>query len=214
MNPCPLCLTEKTLPFFQDPHRDYFHCFTCSLTFVPPKYFLSAEEEKARYDTHENDPDDPAYRKFLNRVFDPLHPLLAPSSCGLDFGSGPGPTLSVMFEEHGHSMQLYDAFYAPDLTALRQTYDFITATEVLEHLHYPGQELNRLWSCLKPGGYWGIMTKLTPSQDHFAKWYYKKDPTHVSFFSSSTFEWLASHWQANVTMIGNDVVIMRKPCNL
>ncbi len=207
---CPLCLAEKVLLFFQDPNCDYFQCSICSLTFVSPGYFLSAEEEKARYDTHENSPDDPAYRKFLSRLFDPLHPLLTPGSCGLDFGSGPGPTLSLMFEEQGHPMTLYDLFYAPNPTALHQTYDFITATEVLEHLHHPGQDLNRLWDCLKTGGYLGIMTKLTPAKGHFAQWYYKKDPTHVSFFSRSTFEWLAFQWQANLTIIGNDVVIFRK----
>lgn len=214
MNPCPLCFAEKAVPFFQDPNRDYFHCPTCSLTFVPPEYFLSTEEEKARYDTHENNPDDPAYRKFLSRVFDPLHLLLAPGSCGLDFGSGPGPTLSVMFEEQGHSMTLFDTFYAPHPTALQQTYDFITATEVLEHLHHSGTDLNRLWGCLKPGGYLGIMTRLAPSGEHFADWFYKKDPTHVSFFSASTFEWLSSQWQASLRIIGDDVIILRKPCKL
>jgi len=207
---CPLCLAEQVFHFFQDPIREYFHCSTCSLTFVSPNYFLSAEEEKARYDTHENSPDDPGYRNFLSRLFDPLHPLLAQGSCGLDFGSGPGPTLSLMFEEHGYAMSLYDVFYAKHHEALHQTYDFITATEVLEHLHCPGQDLNRLWDCLNPGGYLGIMTKLAPTKEHFANWYYKKDPTHVSFFSRSTFEWLAVRWQATITIIGDDVVIFRK----
>jgi len=207
---CPLCLAEQVFHFFQDPIREYFHCSTCSLTFVSPNYFLSAEEEKARYDTHENSPDDPGYRNFLSRLFDPLHPLLAQGSCGLDFGSGPGPTLSLMFEEHGYAMSLYDVFYAKHHEALHQTYDFITATEVLEHLHCPGQDLNRLWDCLNPGGYLGIMTKLAPTKEHFANWYYKKDPTHVSFYSRSTFEWLAVRWQATITIIGDDVVIFRK----
>ncbi len=207
---CPLCLSEQVFLFFQDPIREYFHCSTCSLTFVSPNYFLSAKEEKSRYDTHENSPDDPGYRKFLSRLFGPLHPLLAQGSCGLDFGSGPGPTLSLMFEEHGHAMSLYDVFYAQHHEALHQTYDFITATEVLEHLHCPGQDLNRLWDCLNPGGYLGIMTKLAPTKEQFANWYYKKDPTHVSFFSRSTFEWLAVRWQATITIIGDDVVIFRK----
>jgi len=54
------------------------------------------------------------------------------------------------------------------------------------------------------------MTKLAPTKDRFANWYYKKDPTHVSFFSRSTFEWLAVQWQTNATIIGDDVVIFRK----
>jgi len=51
-----------------------------------------------------NSPDDPRYRAFLSRLFIPLNERIAPESCGLDFGSGPGPTLSVMFEEQGHTM--------------------------------------------------------------------------------------------------------------
>ena len=68
--------------------------------FVPRSYHLSAADEKAQYDLHENDPNDPGYRAFLDRLAGPLDKRLAPHSHGLDFGCGPGPTLSVMLEEH------------------------------------------------------------------------------------------------------------------
>lgn len=57
-----------------------------------------------------------------------------------------------MFEEAGHEMAIFDKFYAPDSKVFRKRYDFITATEVLEHLKKPKVELNRLWALLPPGG--------------------------------------------------------------
>ena len=157
---CPLCRAADVSRISQDRSRDYYFCRTCHLVFVPSLQFLSAEDEKARYDLHQNSPDDQRYRKFLSRLFIPMQERLAPGSSGLDFGSGPGPTLSVMFEENGHSMAIYDHFYAMEPSVLEKQYDFITATEVLEHLQNPRMELDRLWTLLKPGGILGVMTQL------------------------------------------------------
>ena len=179
--------------------------------FVPPLQFLSAEDERATYDLHQNSPEDEGYRRFLSRLFIPMHARLRPGSHGLDFGSGPGPTLSVMFEESGHSMTIYDHFYARNHSALEQSYDFITASEVVEHLHHPRTELDRLWSLLKPSGSLGVMTKLVQDRQSFAQWHYKNDRTHVCFFSRSTFEWLAIQWQAQLTFAEHDVMLFYKP---
>lgn len=211
---CPLCECNQTGPFYQDARREYLRCPTCQLVFVPPKYLLSAEEERVVYDRHENSPDDDGYRRFLSRLFEPLSARLTPGSSGLDFGSGPGPTLSVMFEEAGHTVALYDPFYAPDAMPLDENhlehYDFITASEVVEHLHSPGRELERLWACLKRGGVLGIMTKRVIDREAFSRWHYKNDSTHVAFFSTETFTWLAERWGAELTIAGNDVVLLEK----
>ena len=209
MTRCPLCEAANAEKFFEDKNRSYFRCRTCSLTFVLSECFLSSEEEKKRYDLHQNDPHDEQYRSFLNRLFQPLQKRLVPQSRGLDFGSGPGPTLSVMFEEAGHSMAIYDRFYAEDPTLLETTYDFITATEVLEHLREPQKELARLWGCLRPGGCLGIMTKLALGAKEFSKWHYKDDETHICFFSKETFTWLAAQWRAKVTFEDKDVIIFQ-----
>ena len=95
---------------------------------------------KARYDLHENSPADKGYRNFLCRMFIALEPHLKPGSSGLDFGCGPAPTLSLIFEDSGHSMETYDHFYDKKMTVFDKEYDFITTTEVVEHLHHP---LNR-----------------------------------------------------------------------
>jgi len=206
---CPLCQHSEATPFFQE-HRDYFKCSECSLVFVPPQQYLSKNEEKAFYDLHENRSDDPGYRHFLSRMFKPLSQQLKENSFGLDFGSGPGPTLSIMFEEAGHEMEIYDSFYAPDIQVLQQQYDFITATEVIEHLHHPRIELDRLWSCLRPNGLLGIMTKRVLNQEAFQNWHYKNDLTHICFYSLETFQWLANYWNATCSVPEKDVIIFRK----
>lgn len=207
---CPLCGTAEGRQFYRD-SRDYYRCSVCYLVFVPPNQFLSSQEERAQYDQHENLPDDPRYRRFLGRLCDPLVERVAPNSCGLDFGAGPGPTLSVMLEEAGHSMEIFDPFYAPESKLLQRQYDFITATEVVEHLHHPRKELDRLWTCLKPSGLLGIMTKRVIDQESFSSWHYKSEPTHVCFFSMETFRWLETHWYAKMTVLDNDVVLFTKP---
>ncbi|MBC2714777.1 MAG: class I SAM-dependent methyltransferase [Desulfobacteraceae bacterium] len=208
---CPLCKIPGSNVFFSDRHRDYFQCRTCCLIFVPPDQFLSADDEKAEYDLHENIPGDPAYRRFLNRLFTPIQERIQANSRGLDFGSGPGPTLSLMFEESGYLMEIYDKFYAKNSQALEKQYDFITATEVVEHLHNPEKTLARLWGCLKTSGWFGIMTKLAIGKKAFAQWHYKNDLTHVCFFSRRTFAWLAGRWQADLVLLDKDVILFNKP---
>lgn len=210
-NPCPLCGNRQNDFYYQDQRRRYDRCRACRLVFVPPAYYLSQAEEKTEYDRHQNQPDDPGYRQFLNRLFLPLQARLAPASQGLDFGSGPGPTLSVMLTEAGHEVTLYDPFYARQPAALTRRYDFITATEVVEHLHQPGLELDRLYRLLRPGGLLGIMTKRVIDRARFAAWHYINDPTHVCFFSRETFTWMAARWGAQLDFVARDVILIRKP---
>ena len=207
---CPLCKSmESSALFHIDKQREYYRCSLCDLTFVPPSQLPSQEAEKAEYDQHQNSPDDLGYRKFLSRLFTPLQTRINSKSHGLDFGSGPGPTLSVMFEEAGHTISLFDPFYAPDTRELTRQYDFITASEVVEHFHDPAREFALLWSLLKSGGWLAIMTKLALDKTAFSQWHYKNDPTHVCFYSEKTMEWLAETLQAEILMIGNDVILFQ-----
>ena len=208
---CPLCGEKRTGEFFKDDRRNYLHCSVCGLVFVPTRHFLSPEDEKKRYDLHQNSPDDPGYRRFLNRLFIPLNHALAPGSCGLDFGSGPEPVLARMFKDAGHSVALFDLFYEPDPAAFEKMYDFITASEVVEHLREPGRELERLWQCLKPGGVLAIMTHPVVDADAISQWHYKNDLTHLCFFSPPVFCRLALHWNAELISPEKDVFLFRKP---
>ncbi len=210
MPTCPLCASGDTTFYHRDARREYLRCHRCDLVFVPPAFRLSPEEERAVYDQHENSPDDAGYRRFLARLAEPLREKLAPGARGLDFGAGPGPTLSVMFEEAGHPMAIYDPFYAPDASVLVGEYDFITATEVVEHLFEPGRELARLSSLLRPAGWLGLMTKRVTDQEAFIRWHYILDPTHVAFLSEATFRWLADELGMTVEFPAADVALLQR----
>ncbi len=125
----------------------------------------------------------------------------------MDFGCGPGPLLANMLREHGYQVRLYDPFYANDVDCLMQRYDFITCTEVVEHLRQPKQEFERLFALLQPYGILAVMTKLVIDAEAFAKWHYKNDPTHICFYSRESLQWLAYRYQKMVEFIGNDVII-------
>lgn len=207
---CPLCGQGTTVLYHADRMRDYFRCSFCCLVFVPERFHLDPAAEKAEYDLHENRPDDPGYRRFLSRLTEPLLARIGSGKTGLDFGCGPGPALPAMLAECGHAVDRYDPFYFDDPSVFGKSYDFICATEVVEHLRHPGREFDRLFAMLKPGGWLGIMTKRVIDREAFRRWHYIRDRTHIVFFSRETFEYLAERFRAELVFAGSDGVLMRK----
>ncbi|MDD3609481.1 MAG: class I SAM-dependent methyltransferase [Halothiobacillaceae bacterium] len=207
--PCPLCGTQAA--FWQaDARRPYLRCPLCELVFVPSPWQLDSASEKSEYDKHRNALDDPGYRRFLERPFAALRERVSPPAEGLDFGCGPGPLLARLLEEEGFSIALYDPFYANAPDTLSRRYDFITATEVFEHLREPGRTLQRLLNCLRPGGWLVVMTKRVRDREAFARWHYTHDPTHVAFFSETSFTWIAKQHNLHLDIVGADVIALRK----
>ena len=208
-NLCPICSSKKVANYFNGQGRSYLLCKECDLVFVPQNELPSIEVEKRKYDQHQNSPQDSGYRAFLSKLFLPMQKFIKPKSYGLDFGSGPGPTLSKMFEENGYKMDIYDIFYAPNDEVFRKKYDFITSTEVIEHLHKPREELIRLASMLNKDGALGLMTAFRPTKEQFSSWYYKNDLTHVRFFTPKTFEYIAEMLNMQIVYIDDGVVIFK-----
>ena len=206
---CPLC-GGSAQPYHQDRRRSYYHCARCSLVSVPRRDFPTPQEARAVYELHENGPEDAGYRTFLSRLCAPMIARLPAGSEGLDFGCGPGPTLSVMFQEQGYPMAIYDPCFAPDRTALSRQYTFVTGSEVVEHFEDPRASLDEMWALVKPGGFLGLMTKLVIDQAAFQHWHYKDDETHLVFYSRQTFTWLGRDWGSEPTFLGKDVIIFQK----
>ncbi|MBL4660732.1 MAG: class I SAM-dependent methyltransferase [Alcanivoracaceae bacterium] len=206
---CPLCLNNDFQHYHQDKIRDYWQCAVCLLVFVKPEQYVTAQQEKAVYDQHQNSPDDRGYRQFLNKLLIPLTQRLKSNAIGLDFGSGPGPTISIMLKEQGFAVYNYDVYYANNSECLTVDYDFITCTEVLEHLHHPHKEISMLTKMLKKDAYLGIMTKRVIDKDRFKNWHYKNDLTHVCFYSIATFEYIAEYWCLTLDVINSDTVIFK-----
>ena len=205
---CPLCAARPRM--FGDAHgRSFLECDACGLTFVDPAQRPDPGTERARYASHRNDPADERYRAFLSRLLDPLLARLSPGSEGLDYGSGPGPTLSVMLAEAGHPTAIYDPFFATDPRVLARTYDFITCSETAEHFFEPGVEFMRLDALLRPGGWLAVMTSLREDQP-LEEWWYARDPTHVSLYRARTLEWIARRHGWTLERAHPSVALFRK----
>jgi len=207
--PCRLCGANGK-GFAVVDQRRYFCCSSCALVFLAADQLPSRQTEKDHYDTHENDIDDPRYRAFLNRLAAPLISRLPQGSVGLDFGAGPGPALAVMLREAGFTMEIYDPFYADNPDIFHRQYDFITMTEVAEHLHHPGEEFARLDRMLKPGGWLAVMTQILVDETSFPSWHYRRDPTHVAFFRRQTFDFLRQYFGYRIDWPHPSVVLMQK----
>jgi SAM-dependent methyltransferase len=208
---CPLCLGNRLRRFAEIGSSRFFRCGQCGLVFRPPEQRPDADAERAHYGTHENDPADPRYRAFLDRLAAPLARRLRPGAEGLDYGSGPGPALPAMLEERGFRTAVYDPFFAPGEEALARAYDFVTCTETAEHFHAPAAEWARLDRLLRPGGWLGVMTGTPRDTAAFAQWRYARDPTHVCFYAPATMRWIAGRFGWEPFAPARDVTLFRKP---
>ena len=190
---CPLCGDGARL-WAHVMGAAYHRCGTCALTVLDPAHWPDPAAERARYEQHRNRPDDPGYRRFLAKLADPLDDRVPRGSSGLDFGCGPGPTLSAIMEERGHRVRDYDPFFVPDEDVFARTYDFVTCSEVIEHVHDPPRVLATLKSLLRPGGMLVIMSGMVDDGADFANWHYVRDPTHVCFYQPDTMTWIAERF--------------------
>lgn len=181
------------------------------LIFADPEQRCSGAEEKQRYETHENSIEQSGYVAFLERVLDPVLPNLRAGDRGLDYGCGPGPTLSALVRNKGIHCEDYDPFFFP--TPPKPPYDFIFCTECFEHFHEPHRDITAISNLLSPGGWLGVMTERWTDLARFRHWYYTRDPTHTSFFHQHSMEHLAASHGLDITwMDRNRVVIFRKTC--
>ena len=210
---CPLCETSQNELVHQASpklrSREFYRCLNCQLIFVPSHFHLSAEEEKNAYLRHENQVEDPNYRKFLSQLCEPLLPFLKSNALGLDYGAGPGPALAQMLREQGFSMNVFDPFFHPDSTVLETHYDFVTCSETAEHFHRPAEQFEKLGRLLKPLGILGIMTQFWTTLEAFEDWYYHRDPTHVSFYHQDTMEWIAKTYDWEILKLESPVAIFK-----
>ncbi len=117
--------------------QSYLQCQQCELVFVKPDQGWEKTNEKAHYDLHENDPSDAGYRRFFISHRGSLTDKISSLHTGWILVVARPRYLLLMLEEAGHTMELYDIYYHPETSVLEKTYDFMTATEVIEHLYHP-----------------------------------------------------------------------------
>lgn len=213
---CPVC-EEPASASFRDKRRSFYYCSSCSFIWAHPKSYLDEQQERLRYNLHTNTREDAGYVAFLesilNRALERWNAMYRfpgafcsgktePQPRILDWGSGPQAILSELVRERGYTVYSYDPLYAPQLPPGQRSFDILFCIEVAEHFKDPVGEFLQLSSYLKPGGLLVVHTHTVPRkifaegegplQGFFSRWWYKEDPTHVSFYSENTLQILAS----------------------
>lgn len=188
---CRICGSDTAMLY--GPKETFLHCPECEYISRNESGTLSLDDEKEVYDLHRNSIDDPHYvdffYKFLN---DAVFPYAPAGKDGLDFGSGPSPVLAGLLERHRYHMDIHDKFYAPEKIYEDKKYDLITATEVVEHMEDPVHHFRLFARLLKADGILAVMTLFHQNDpEHFKQWHYMRDPTHVSFYTPKTLEYIA-----------------------
>ncbi len=193
---CPLCNSSQTEQFAKDKQREYFKCSQCDLTYVPKEQLISLEAERARYDTHNNNLDDPRYCTYLQSKITDIKELGVELSTGpiLDFGAGKEAVMTYLLCKEGFDATAFDPIYGLDDLSKAPFYTIIM-NEVIEHLYEPLSVLETVVPLLHDKGYLYINTELTDPVPNFEKWWYRSDPTHVIFFSEETFAHIAKKFK-------------------
>jgi len=208
---CPLCGSSTSPTYFVDGRRRYACCAVCALVFVHPADRPRPLDEALRYLEHQNRRDDPGYAEFLRRLADPVCAHVPIGARGLDVGCGPTPLLSELLTASGRPTQFHDPLFFSRGELLGEIYDFVTCCEVVEHAHDPAALFGQLARLIGPGGLIAIMTQFRPIDDSFGRWWYRRDATHVCFFSEPTLRWVARHLCLSVTFPVAGVGLLTRP---
>lgn len=172
---------------------------------------ISKDKEKQRYDSHQNNENDPNYQNYLNQIVNEILPHIDLSENGLDFGCGRTDLMSQIFKAQNISVDSFDLYFFPNQTIWQKKYNFIILSEVIEHLREPIVEMNKIRDCLIEHGQIFIKTKLYPPEKvFFDKWFYKRDNTHIQFFNLASIKYLAKILRMNgPEVIGEDLFVIK-----
>lgn len=191
----------------------YYRCQLCGFVYLDDIFIVDEVREKKQYDQHNNNLENEGYvRMFELFIDDAIEPYVSKIKSVLDFGSGPGPVLSELLKRRGLEVDIYDLYFSPQKVYEHKKYDLISSTEVFEHLGKPLEVLELLANHLNSNGYIALMTKFPPKDNQdFLAWWYRRDPTHISFFTPKSFEIMGEKLGLSVLKtINENIVIFQK----
>ena len=210
---CPLCAQETENINFPIRGRDrwYHRCLSCGFMYLSPAHHLSNVAEKERYLQHQNSDND-GYLDYLKTfIAQAVHPYLKPDAEILDFGSGPVPALSRLLNIHGYHCYSYDPYFFPDEPWQNRSYDAVVLHEVAEHLAEPAKVFSVASTCIQNGGFFMIRTRFLEGCADFGSWWYRMDPTHISFYTEIGLrQFMASRGFSPILFQAPDIAVIRK----
>ena len=211
---CRVC-GGSSRPFYRD-SRDFYRCIVCSLVFteqtLPPDgqrqhYVSQWSAQKPGFWAEQAD----AVLLFARRYREPTRIL--------DFGAGSGG-LTDELRRRGFDCTALEPLVNGRLADqhFESPFDLVVGLEVIEHLPNLWEELREIDRRLVPGGVMLFTTMLTEdfihapnAVDTFRGWWYKDDPTHVSFFCHRALQALGTIGNFDLDVIGGGVIVVRKP---
>lgn len=194
-----------------DLDQRYYYCKECAAIFIDRKEIIKQEEEKERYEGHDNTHQNEGYVKmFEDFLKESVFPFVEDVDEVLEFGCGPGPVLADLLKREDYQVDKYDPYFYPERVYENKKYDLITSTEVFEHFSEPRKEMEFLTFHLKACGYLAIMTSFHPGPEEFADWWYKWDPTHIVFYNLNTFQKLAEDFNLKIIYTDEEKYIIFK----
>jgi hypothetical protein len=194
-----------------DLDEKYYYCNQCEAIFIDKNVIVDPEEEKERYEGHDNTHQNEGYVKMFEEFLEEsVFPYIDDVDNVLEFGCGPGPVLADLLEGEDYEVDKYDPYFYPEKVFKNNKYDLITSTEVFEHFVDPRKEMELLTSHLKEGAYLAVMTSFHPGPEEFADWWYKWDPTHIVFYNLNTFQILAEDFNLKIIYTDREKYIIFK----
>ena len=202
---CKICGKETVLVYDKQFNIKYYRCPHCEFLFMDKKAMISFKAERAVYDTHENSIENQGYVDMFKNFIDKCVLPFKKSGQLLDFGSGPEPVLiQVLNRDYTFETGHYDLHYAPEKVYEGKLYDVIVSTEVVEHISDPLPAFKMLIGHLKPKGIFAFMTLYHFNDDeHFSDWWYRRDETHISFYTLKTLEFIAKECGCDIVFTDN-----------
>ncbi len=192
---CTLCSSKtEAFYYYEKESRQYHRCINCRAVLMDPNDYPTPQEEIDRYESHNNDVEDPRYQNFVSPLVEKITHKFDTNSLGLDYGAGTGPVITKMLTDQGYSVNTFDPFFDNNPEVLKLKYDYIVSCEVIEHFHKPHQEFKNLKALLKPNGALFLKTDIYTDDKDFHAWYYKSDETHVIFYHPDTLKWIQSEF--------------------
>lgn len=221
---CRLCGEAAPLWCRADDGRPYDRCARCGAVQVSREHLPDAAVERARYDLHQNDPEEPGYRRFITTFLDAVDAAIAAQSAPvggaatpvriLDYGSGPLSALEHIARSRGWRVASWDPLYSTGDDPLDSgaPWDVVMLHEVIEHVHEPGRLVARIANALHPQGLLAIRTAEPPTRaDLFLEWWYRKDVTHVWFVSEAAVAWIERQLGATHRRYGEGIWMLHRP---
>jgi len=211
---CRICETLSNLYFFDS--RNFYICPACSLIFTNES--ANKEEETAHYKKQWGTAGEKFWEEQVGALLMTAKNFIGTPKKVLDFGAGSGE-ITKELQKRGIDSTPLEPMVNGYLKKQNypEKFDCIFCVEVLEHIPNLWEELEELDENLASGGIIIATTLLTNSfifasngKEYFKQWWYKDDPTHLSFFCNNSVAIIANRLGYTASVQSDQIIIFQK----